>query len=69
LGKSLKNILSISSSDISGPIDIESPTFNPLFNPLELYLDKFNVSNLLTQEGNIIEKENIKEWIQKQSTI
>jgi hypothetical protein len=60
LGKSLKNILPISSSsDIFGPIDIAT------LDLLESYLDKFNVSNLLTQEGNIIEKENIKEWIQK----
>ncbi|GBC00965.1 hypothetical protein RclHR1_04010012 [Rhizophagus clarus] len=63
LGKSLKNSLPIFSfsSDISVLIDVESPTLNPL----ELYLDKFNISNFLTQEGNIIEKKNIKEWIHK----
>ncbi|GBC05007.1 hypothetical protein RclHR1_00060020 [Rhizophagus clarus] len=42
-----------SSSDSSERIDIKSPTFNLLGS----YLEKFNISNLLTQEGNIIEKE------------
>ncbi|CAB4430328.1 unnamed protein product [Rhizophagus irregularis] len=59
LGKSLKNILPRSSKKIY----LESPP-SPTFESLKLHLDNLNISYLLTQKGNIVEKNGLSNWIQ-----
>ena len=60
-GKSLKNILPNSSFfDTFERIHLESPTFKSL----ELHLDNLNISYLLTQKGDIVEKSELSNWIQ-----
>src|SRR5207248_2765952 len=61
LGKSLKNTLpSLSFSNTSKRIDLKSPTFESL----KSHLDNFNISYLLTQKGNTVDKSNLSDWIQ-----
>ncbi|EXX50996.1 Skt5p [Rhizophagus irregularis DAOM 197198w] len=55
IGKSLKNILSNSPKKI----DLGSPTFESL----KLHLDNLNISYLLTKKGNIVEKNDLSNWI------
>ncbi|CAB5388779.1 unnamed protein product [Rhizophagus irregularis] len=55
LGKSLKNILPNSPKKI----ELRSPTFDPL----KSHLDNLNISYLLTKKGNIVEKNDLSNWI------
>ncbi|EXX73154.1 uncharacterized protein OCT59_006968 [Rhizophagus irregularis] len=59
LGKSLKNTIE-NSSYISKRIDLESPVFESL----KSHLADFSIPCLLTQKGDIIEKNGLSEWIQ-----
>jgi hypothetical protein len=60
LGKSLKNIALNSSSNIPKRIDLESP----ISESIKSHLADFNISCLLTQKGNVIERNDLFEWIQ-----
>ncbi|GBC04282.1 hypothetical protein RclHR1_00560009 [Rhizophagus clarus] len=60
LGKSLKNILSNSSSYTSEEINLKSTPFKTL----NSYLDRLNLSYLLTTKGDVIEKSDLYNWIQ-----
>ncbi|CAB5369916.1 unnamed protein product [Rhizophagus irregularis] len=60
LGSSLKIILqNSSSSDAFDNINLKSP----IFDSLKSYLDKLNISYLLTQKGKSIENQDLDNWI------
>ncbi|CAB5376194.1 unnamed protein product [Rhizophagus irregularis] len=60
LGSSLKIILqNSSSSDAFDNINFKSP----IFDSLKSYLDKLNISYLLTQKGKSIENQDLDNWI------
>jgi hypothetical protein len=59
LGKSLKNTIENSSS-LSKKIDLVAP----IFESIKSHLKDFNISCLLTQKGNVIEKNDLSDWIQ-----
>ncbi|GBC08653.1 hypothetical protein RclHR1_00830004 [Rhizophagus clarus] len=59
LGKSLKNVM-FNTTYTSKRIDLESP----IFESLKSHLEDFNISHLLTQNGNVIEENELSDWIQ-----
>ncbi|GES99726.1 hypothetical protein GLOIN_2v1883822 [Rhizophagus clarus] len=60
LGESLKSILPNSSNSSSEKIDLEIN----LFESAKPYLDKLDITYLLTKKGNIIEINDLYDWIQ-----
>ncbi|CAB4415504.1 unnamed protein product [Rhizophagus irregularis] len=59
LGKSLKNVIE-HLSNISEKIDLVLPVFDSL----KSYLEAYKIKVLLTQNGDIIEENDLPEWIQ-----
>ncbi|CAB4414915.1 unnamed protein product [Rhizophagus irregularis] len=59
LGKSLKNVIE-HLSNISEKIDLVLPVFDSL----KSYLEAYKIKVLLTQNGDIIEENDLSEWIQ-----
>ncbi|RGB40260.1 hypothetical protein C1646_688134, partial [Rhizophagus diaphanus] len=60
LGKSLKNILPNSLPYNSEKIDLGTVSVDSL----KSHLDKLNISYLLTEKGDVIDKNNLSNWIQ-----
>ncbi|CAG8473791.1 14787_t:CDS:1 [Funneliformis caledonium] len=60
LGRSLKSIIPNNSSNtINDHIDLKPP----IFESIKPHLDKLNISYFLTQKGNIVEENNLSNWI------
>lgn len=61
LGKSLKNILPNSSSNIPKKVDLGTSSSS---DSLKSHLDNLNIPYLLTKKGSVIEKSNLSNWFQ-----
>jgi len=60
LGKSLKNILTTTHFETFEKINLKLP----ILESLEPYLNKLKISHFITQKGNVIEKNDLPNWIE-----